>query len=184
MIFARNSSNGTGDDDDTNDEIVLTNSEIQCLQEYFENESISTTNLPPTTFDQKEIKKTNDKEKEKDLNAATGNNKRPLTAWHAFQRTEKDRVKQAGFHGRVAIVREIARRWKLFKQVGTSNAPLMLGHSSDEASSEAESVPDGLVTALADLSPEELSHALQAQGIEDTGDRDTNVAALARAMVA
>ena len=74
MIFARNSSNGTGDDDDTNDEIVLTNSEIQCLQEYFENESISTTNLPPTTFDQKEIK-TNDKEKEKDLNAATGNNK-------------------------------------------------------------------------------------------------------------
>ena len=75
MIFARNSSNGTGDDDDTNDEIVLTNSEIQYLQEYFENESISTTNLPPTTFDQKEIKKTNDKEKEKDLNAATGNNK-------------------------------------------------------------------------------------------------------------
>ena len=110
-------------------------------------------------------------------------NKRPATAWHAFQRSEKERVKAAGFHGRVAIVQETARRWKLHKQVGTSSAPLMLGHSSDEAS-EAESVPDGLVTALADLSPEELSHALQAQGIEDAGDRGTNVAALARAMVA
>ena len=116
--------------------------------------------------------------------AATASNKRPATAWHAFQRTEKDRVKAAGFHGRVAIVQEIARRWKLFKQVDTSNAPLMLGHSSDEASSEADSVPDGLVVAIADLSPEELSHALQAQGIEDAGDRDANVAALARAMLA
>ena len=110
-------------------------------------------------------------------------NKRPTTAWHAFQRSEKECVKAAGFHGRVAIVQEIARRWKLFKQVGTSNAPLMLGHSSDEAS-EAESVPDGLVVAIADLSPEELSHALHAQGIDDAGDRDANVTALARAMVA
>jgi hypothetical protein len=115
--------------------------------------------------------------------AATASNKRPATAWHAFQRTEKDRVKAAGFHGRVAIVQEIARRWKLFKQVGTSNAPLMLGHTSDEAS-EAESVPDGLVVAIADLSAEELSHALEAQAIEDTGDREANVAALARAMLA
>ena len=116
--------------------------------------------------------------------AATDNNKRPATAWHAFQRAEKERVKAAGFHGRVAIVQETARRWKLHKQVGTSNAPLMLGHSSDEASSEADSVPDGLVVAIADLSPEELSHALHARGIEDAGDRDANVAALARAMVA
>ena len=115
--------------------------------------------------------------------AATASNKCPATAWHAFQRTEKDRVKAAGFHGRVAIVQEIARRWKLFKQVGTSNAPLMLGHTSDEAS-EAESVPDGLVVAIADLSAEELSHALEAQAIEDTGDREANVAALARAMLA
>ena len=115
--------------------------------------------------------------------AATDNNKRPATAWHAFQRSEKERVKQAGFHGRVAIVQETARRWKLHKQVGTSSAPLMLGHASDEGS-EAESVPDGLVTALADLSPEELSHALEARGIEDAGDHDANVAALARAMLA
>ena len=113
--------------------------------------------------------------------AAADNNKRPATAWHAFQRTETDRVKQAGFHGRVAIVQEIARRWKIFKQVGTSHAPLMLGHTSDEASSEASS--DGLVAALADLTPEELSHALHVQGIHDAGDRDTNVAALARAMM-
>ena len=110
--------------------------------------------------------------------------KRPATAWQAFQRTEKQRVKAAGFHGRVEIVKEIARRWKLFKNVGTSNAPLMLEHSSD-ATSEVESVPDGLVTALADLSAEELSTALQAHGIEDTGDdHETKVANLARAMLA
>ena len=112
---------------------------------------------------------------------ASDNNKRPATAWHAFQRSEKDNVKQAGFRGRVAIVQEIARRWKLWKQVGTSNAPLMIGHTSDEASSEASS--DGLVAALADLTTEELSQALQVQGIEDAGDRDKNVAALARAMM-
>ena len=87
--MARNNSNGSGNND-ANDEIVLTNSEIQCLHEYFENESVSTTRLPPTTFGQKE-RKTNEgleetllnteeeeeeqKEKEKDHNAATGNNK-------------------------------------------------------------------------------------------------------------
>ena len=54
----------------------------------------------------------------------------------------------------------------------------------DEASSEADSVPGGLVVAIAALSQGELSHALQAQGIEDAGDRDANVAALARAMLA
>ena len=109
--------------------------------------------------------------------------KRPATAWQAFQRTEKQRVKDAGFTGRVDIVKEIARRWKLFKNVGTSNAPLMLEHSSEDTS-EVESVPDGLVMALADLSAEELDTALQAHGIEDTGDHETKVANLARAMLA
>lgn len=101
--------------------------------------------------------------------------KRPATAWHAFQRSEKERVKQAGFHGRVAIVQETARRWKLFKQVGTSDAPLMLHQTS---------VPDGLLEAIAELSDGELSDALEAQGIEDAGEREDKIAALVRAMMA
>ena len=123
--------------------------------------------------------------------------KRPATAWHAFLREEKERVKESGFHGRVAILKECARRWALAKRVNTSEAPLMLmsgeatsgkatseASSSSEAASEADPVPDGLIEALKDLPAEEIIASLAAHGLPIESDHEANVAALARAMVA
>ena len=61
--------------------------------------------------------------------SANSHVKRPPNAWYHFLAAEKERVKQAGFHGRVAILKECARRWAIHKRVGTSSAPLMLGMS-------------------------------------------------------
>lgn len=119
--------------------------------------------------------------------------KRPATAWHAFLREEKERVKESGFHGRVAILKECARRWALAKRVNTSEAPLMLletseasseASSSSEAASEADPVPDGLIEALKDLPAEEIIASLAAHGLPIESDPEANVAALARAMLA
>ena len=120
--------------------------------------------------------------------------KRPATAWHAFLREEKERVKESGFHGRVAILKECARRWALAKRVNTLEAPLMLmvagestsqaSSSSSDAASEAESVPDGLIEAIHDLPTQEIHASLAAHGFPVDSDRETNVATLARAMMA
>ena len=121
--------------------------------------------------------------------------KRPATAWHKFLREEKERVKESGFHGRVAILKECARRWALAKRVNTSEAPLMLtsaagestsqaSSSSSDAASDAESVPDGLIEAINDLPTQEIHASLAAHGFPVDSDRETNVATLARAMMA
>lgn len=109
------------------------------------------------------------------------------TAYHTFLRDEKERVKQAGFHGRVEIIKEVARRWQLAKQVNSPAAPLMLTHSSgagssDEAASETDSTPDALVDALRDLSEEELNGAMAAHGLPIDGDAETRLKMLALAM--
>ena len=119
--------------------------------------------------------------------------KRPATAWVTFLREEKARVKESGFHGRVAIIKECARRWALAKRANTSEAPLMLtapseatseASSSSEAASETDPVPDGLIDALNDLPVEEIHASLAAHGLPIGADPEANVAALARAMVA
>ena len=137
------------------------------------------------------------KPKSKRASTSTPTPKRPATAWHAFLREEKERVKESGFHGRVAILKECARRWALAKRVNTSEAPLMLmsgeatsgeaaseASSSSEAASEADPVPDGLIEALKDLPAEEIIASLAAHGLPIESDPEANVAALAHAMVA
>ena len=46
------------------------------------------------------------------------------SAGHAFLKEERENIKQAGFKGRIAIIQEAARRWKLFKKVNTENVGL------------------------------------------------------------
>ena len=111
--------------------------------------------------------------------------KRPMSAWHHFLRTEKELVKQAGYHGRVDILRECARRWALAKRVGTSDQPLMLQAPSDDgaSSSETDSIPEGLLQALRELPQEEIASSLAANGLEAEDDMEANVMALARSMM-
>lgn len=124
--------------------------------------------------------------------AAGATPKRPMSAWYHFLRTEKELVKAAGFHGRVAILKECARRWALVKRVNTSEAPLMLmaseeatseASSSSETASETESVPDGLMEAIKELPCEEIHASLAAHAFPIDPDHEVNVATLARAMM-
>ena len=122
---------------------------------------------------------------------ATSTSKRPATGWHVFLRAEKDRVKEAGFDSRVAILKECARRWALHKQVGTSSAPLMLaapdstGSSagSSDASSAASEAGDGLIEAIKELPTEEIHASLASHGLPIDPNPEVNVAILARAMM-
>ena len=115
--------------------------------------------------------------------------KRRATAWHAFLRAEKELVQEAaGFHGRGAILKECARRWKLHKQVGTSSAPLMLAAPGSSASSSAGSsadsaAGDGLIKAIKELPVEEIHARLASYGLPIDPDHEINVAVLARAMM-
>ena len=127
-----------------------------------------------------------DKKKRPTSAGATGATpKRPMSAWHHFLRTEKELVKAAGFHGRVDILRECARRWALAKRVGTSDQPLMLqAPSSDESvSEEAPSIPEGLLQAIRELPQEEIAASLEANGLEVEVDLEANVMALALTMM-
>ena len=128
-----------------------------------------------------------DKKKRPTSAGATGATpKRPMSAWHHFLRTEKELVKAAGgFHGRIEVLREVARRWRLAKRVGTSDQPLMLqAPSSDEgASSETDSIPEGLLQAIRELPQEEIASSLEANGLEVEQDMEANVLALARTMM-
>ena len=117
--------------------------------------------------------------------AAPAAPKRPMSAWHHFLRTEKELVKAAGFHGRVGILRECARRWALAKRVGTSDQPLMLSWSKDDgaSSSETDSIPEGLLQAIRELPQEEIASSLEANGFEVDDNMEVNVMALARTMM-
>ena len=115
--------------------------------------------------------------------------RRQATAYHTFLRQEKDRVKAAGFRGRVQIIKEVARRWKLAKAVDTPGAPLMLMHSpagssTDEGSSDTDSVPeDALVEALrSELDEAQVNASLSAWGLPIDGNIDAKIKELARAM--
>ena len=96
-------------------------------------------------------------------------------------------MKEAGFTGRVDILKECARRWAIHKQVGTSNAPLMLmseaSSSSDVASEASTEAADGLIEAIAELPEEELRASLAANGLP-VSDHHANAVALAGVMMA
>ena len=118
--------------------------------------------------------------------------KRAPTAYHAFLRQEMDRVKAAGFRGRVECIKEVARRWKLAKAVNSEGAPLMLMHSSQAGSStdlssdtESASEEDALIEALrSELDEAQLNASLSAYGLPIDGSTDDKIKALARAMTA
>lgn len=127
--------------------------------------------------------------------AATGElpRKRAATAWHAFLKAEKERVRAAGITGRVDIIRECARRYGLHKKVLCNEAPLMLmdaasaGSSTDAALSDTDaSIPeDGLIDALrAELDEPQLNSSLAAHGLPVDGDAETKLKLLAQAMMA
>ena len=115
--------------------------------------------------------------------------KRPATAWHAFLKGEKERVKAAGFAGG-EVQRECARRWALFKRVSGPDAPLMLGEpaaaGSSTAASSTASDDDGgtLLEALQALEADEVKEALEAHGLPAPEEHAANVAALAAALLA
>ena len=105
------------------------------------------------------------------------------SAWHAFMRSERERVHASGYAGRADILREIGRRWKLVKQRDGGSAPLALPPPSPASSSSDDSVPDGLLQAIRELPVEEIASSLEANGIAVTEDFEANVEALARTMV-
>ena len=116
--------------------------------------------------------------------------KRAATAWHAFLKAEKELVKASGlFHGRVAVLKEVARRYALAKRVNTDAAPLMLQHSavgsSDEVDSETDSVPeDGLIEMLrAELDEAALNAALAVHGFPVDGETEAKLKSLAQVML-
>ena len=117
--------------------------------------------------------------------AAGATPKRPMSAWHHFLRTEKELVKAAGFHGRVEVLRECARRWALAKRVGTSDQPLMLSWTKEDgaSSSDTDSIPDGLLQALRELPREEIASSLEANGFEVDDNMEVNIMSLARSMM-
>ena len=118
--------------------------------------------------------------------AAGSTPKRPMSAWHQFLRTEKELVKAAGgFHGRVEVLRECARRWRLAKRVGTSDQPLMLSWTKEDgaSSSDTDSIPDGLLQALRELPREEIASSLEANGFEVDDNMEVNIMSLARSMM-
>ena len=96
---------------------------------------------------------------------------RKPTAWHAFLRQEKERIKLSGVQGRVEVIKEAARRWKLFKQVGTDDAPLMIQAQDDE-----------LVSNLMELPVAEVKNALVVHGLSVQEAHEANVHALALAL--
>ena len=111
--------------------------------------------------------------------------KRPLTekarAWHAFAKRERPLVKQAGITGKADVLKEVAARYKRFRLVGTPDQPLLLAPPSDTEDADAE---DGLLAAIRELSPDEVSEALEAQGVAATDDPMRNASLLVDALMA
>ena len=128
-----------------------------------------------------------DKKKRPTSSGAAGSMpKRPMSAWHQFLRKERELVKATGgFHGRVDVLRECARRWRLAKRVGTSDEPLMLSWNKEDgaSSSDTDSIPDGLLQALRELPREEIASSLEANGFEVDDNMEINIMSLARSMM-
>ena len=108
--------------------------------------------------------------------------KRPLSEsarrWHSFARHERPLVKQAGYTDNVAIVKEIAARYKRAKLVGTPAQPPLL-----EAPSPDVAAADGIKWALAELPDDQINEALAAHGIEPGEDAEANLDALAVVLI-
>ena len=128
---------------------------------------------------------------------ATSAPSRSASAWYAFMRTEKPNVLASGFTTRAEQIKEIARRYKIAKTVGTSGAPLALMPPSDSdteptsplalmppGDSDTDEATDGLMYVLKDLDQAELNAAMAAHGLPIDGDEEEKCAALARAMMA
>lgn len=109
--------------------------------------------------------------------------KRSKSEWHAFMKSEREKVVASGHTGRADILREIARRWKLVKQRDVGNAPAALPPPSPASSSSDESVPDGLLQAIRELPVEEIAASLAAHGMAIEEDFEANVTTLARTMM-
>ena len=108
--------------------------------------------------------------------------KKSKSEWHAFMKTERPRVVESGVTGRAAIV-EIARRWKLFKAVGTSSQPLSLMPPTT-SDSESDAGTEGLMEALKELDDAELNASMAAYNLPIEGDVTDKLRALAEAMMA
>jgi len=128
---------------------------------------------------------------------ATSAPSRSASVWYAFLRNEKPNVVAAGFTTRAEQIKEIARRYKIARTVGTSGAPLALMPPSDSdteptsplalmppSESDADEATDGLMHALKELDQAELNAAMAAHGLPIDGSEEEKVAALARAMMA
>ena len=128
---------------------------------------------------------------------ATSAPSRSANAWYSFLRSEKPNVVAAGFTTRAEQIKEIARRYKIAKMVGTSGAPLALmppSESDTESTSSPALMPpgdsdtdegaDGLIEALKQLDAAELNAAMAAHGLPIDGDDEEKAGALAQAMMA
>ena len=129
---------------------------------------------------------------------ATSAPSRSASAWYAFMRSEKPNVLASGFTTRAEQIKEIARRYKIAKTVGTSGAPLALMMPPSDtdteptsplalmppSESDADEATDGLMYALKELDQAELNAAMAAHGLPIDGSEEEKVAALARAMMA
>jgi hypothetical protein len=100
---------------------------------------------------------------------------------HAFAKRERPLVKQAGITGKADVLKEVAARYKRFRLVGTPDQPLLLAPPSDTEDADAE---DGLLAAIRELSPDEVSEALEAQGVAATDDPTRNASLLVDALMA
>ena len=95
--------------------------------------------------------------------------------WVQFLSSERKKVVQAMPGATNAmVVQEVARRWKLFKQVNTSTAPLML--RDNESSCEAA---DLAATLAGECGSEEIKEKLKEAHIEASDDHSTNAQLLA-----
>ena len=116
--------------------------------------------------------------------------KKPLSVkaarWHAFAKRERPLVKQAGITGNAEVLKEVAARYKRFLVVGTPDQPpLLAGPSTPEGEEgDADGEEDGLVSALRDLSADEVNEALKTQGVEPGNDPELNIVQLATALMA
>ena len=114
--------------------------------------------------------------------------KKPLSVkaarWHAFAKRERPLVKQAGITGNAEVLKEVAARYKRFLVVGTPDQPPLLAGPSMPAGEEGDGEEDGLVSALRDLSADEVNEALKTQGVEPGSDPELNIVQLATALMA
>ena len=75
--------------------------------------------------------------------------------WYAFQKKENANAKASGFTNRIDIVREIARRWKIHKNVNTSRGLLMIGNSVSTTETDSS-----LDTAIVPIASPEINPAV------------------------